>query len=240
MLKVYTQENTFTNRKKPYVFKSQNDITVDEDTIIRQIADANTTITEADARAVMNVLERVFWNNIRDGNVVKLFMGSFRAGAAGSAETSKEIFKPVPVNYKNAPQRDHKISLLFKSDIKKEKLLCEDVKYERITNHGICNPYISSISGYSNRINGVFSPMEIATIDGKFIKIDCKDDNQGVFISGKGKTYKPNIFIKNTRTILSFQLPAEIEEGEYLVTVKTNRRGLLHESNTYKIIIEKS
>lgn len=92
MLKVYTQENTFTNRKKPYVFKSQNDITVDEDAIIRQIADANTTITEADARAVMNVLERVFWNNIRDGNVVKLFMGSFRAGAAGSAETSKEIF----------------------------------------------------------------------------------------------------------------------------------------------------
>lgn len=236
MLKVYTQKNTLSNRKKPYVFKSQNAFTVDEEDIIKAIAESHTTITEADARAVLSVLENVFWEKINLGCVVKLFMGSFRAGASGSADSEDEIFKPKKVHYRNAPVRDHAISLLFNTNKKKEKNLCTTVKTERVRHGGLCNPYITQIlNTFDNSIE--FTQKDVATIDGRFIKIDILDPEQGVFVSGNGVNVRINKYLHNTKSKIEFFIPDELSDGIYLVMVKTNRKGVLHSSNSHQIVV---
>lgn len=238
MLQVFTQENTLPNRKKPFVFKSRNADTIDEEQIVKRIAGAGTTITAADTKAVLAVLEKVFWELINSGYVVKLFMGSFRAGAAGSADSANEIFKPKKVKYKGAPERDHKLSLLFESDRKKEKDLCNTVKIERIKNHGFCNPCIHNIQNYGDKSRITFAQKDLVLLSGDFIKIDTKDSEQGVFITSKGITKQAAVYLHNSRSKLIFQLPPELPEGTYSITVKTNRTGVLHTSNVYQIIIE--
>lgn len=236
MLKVYTQENTLAHRKKPYVFKSQNCYTVEQDALIKEIAEANTTITEADALAVMSVLEQKFWNFINEGCVVKMFMGSFRAGAGGTAEKESEIFKPKKVNYRNAPERDHTISLNFEADKIKEKELCRTVNVQRISHSGFCEPVITSISGYTGE--PYFCTKDIATIYGQFLKIRPDDEVQGVFLSKAGKRQRMSVYTQTTRSRISFQLPDDIEEGIYSVEVCTNPSGVLHFSNIYQIVVK--
>ena len=238
MLKVYTQENKFSNRKKPYVFKSRNERSIDEDEIIHQIAESHTTITEADARAVMTVLEDIFWRNINEGNAVKLFMGSFRAGASGSAETSDEVFKPRKVHYKGAPERDHAISLLFESDLMKEKILCTSVKLKRVSTAGFCNPRIFSIDGAVGTNGTAFARKDYATISGSFIKIDPNEEGQGVFLRSGSGIFRVRAYIRNTRSTVCFQIPEELGAGDYSVFIKTKRTTVLHTSNELQITVK--
>ena len=141
------------------------------------------------------------------------------------------------MNYRGAPKRDHSLSLLFEPDLKKQKRLCDTIKIERIKGHGFCNPYIHQILNYGDRFRITFGQKDLAVIFGDYVKIDPKDEEQGVFISSNGIKKRAEVYLHNTRSKLAFQLPAELSEGTCSVTVKTNRAGVLHTSNTYQIVI---
>ena len=74
MLEVYISENTFTNKKKPYIFRSRNLITYTQEDIIQEIGMSGTTFTAADAAGLLAELEEVFTKYIKSGAAVKLFM----------------------------------------------------------------------------------------------------------------------------------------------------------------------
>lgn len=59
MLEVYISKNTFTNKKKPYVFRSRNLITYTQEDIINEIDRSGTTFTAADAAGLLAELEDV-------------------------------------------------------------------------------------------------------------------------------------------------------------------------------------
>ena len=93
MLEVYISENTFTNKKKPYIFRSRNLITYTQEDIIQEIGMSGTTFTAADAAGLLAELEEVFTKYIKSGAAVKLFMGTFRAATSGNAERADETFR---------------------------------------------------------------------------------------------------------------------------------------------------
>lgn len=240
MLEVYTRENTLANRKSPFIFRSKNCGTIGKKEIIKRIGEYNSTITEADAVAVFTIFEDIFWNYIYDGYVVKLFMGSFRAGAYGSAQRLLETFRPKKVNYKGAPKRDHGFSLLFSSNRKAEELFESKIKFERLREGGLCTPKISSIYDLMSKKHKIFLPDDLIVIHGQYLKIDCTDMEQGVFlVSETMDKIRINRYIRNTRINLGFILPENIPLGEYRVYVCTNRAGKYHNTDIHIIQIQK-
>lgn len=131
MLEVYISKNTFTNKKKPYVFRSRNLITYTQEDIINEIDRSGTTFTAADAAGLLAELEDVFTKFIKSGAAVKLFMGTFRASASGTAETATETFRPKKGRDPRTPVRDHTISLHFEKDQRFSEEL-RDMKFKRL------------------------------------------------------------------------------------------------------------
>lgn len=235
MLRVYTTPNNFANAKKAFSYRSQNPETITQNKIIDAIAKANTSITAADALAVMQVLEEVFNQEISNGNVVELFMGKFYAGASGTAEKSNDVFRPVPGRDPRTPKRDHKITLHFTPKNAYKKML-QRIKITRMHISSLCAPVLNHIDfcGYPKKDH--IEAGDLVVIKGNFIKLDPSDENQGVFFErcDTHKTYRAKKYYRCTRITINAVLPEEAEPGNYWVKV-TNKEHLT--SNSCQFVV---
>lgn len=164
MLEVYISKNTFANKKKPYVFRSRNLITYTQEDIINEIDSSGTTFTAADAAGLLAELEDVFTKFIKSGAAVKLFMGTFRASASGTAETATETFRPKKGRDPRTPVRDHTISLHFEKDQRFSEEL-RDMKFKRLGFQKLCVPYISVIKNGIIGKTDIFQPGDSVLIN---------------------------------------------------------------------------
>ena len=164
MLEVYISKNTFANKKKPYVFRSRNLITYTQEDIINEIDRSGTTFTAADAAGLLAELEDVFTKFIKSGAAVKLFMGTFRASASGTAETATETFRPKKGRDPRTPVRDHTISLHFEKDQRFSEEL-RDMKFKRLGFQKLCVPYISVIKNGIIGKTDIFQPGDSVLIN---------------------------------------------------------------------------
>lgn len=94
-LGITTRMNHFDSAKKPYCFRNIYSGTVESDELIRRIAENNTTLTEADTLACLNVMEEVITELIADGKKVRTPFGLFYLAASGTAEEVDEPFTPL-------------------------------------------------------------------------------------------------------------------------------------------------
>ena len=233
MLEVYISENTFTNKKKPYIFRSRNLITYTQEDIIQEIGMSGTTFTAADAAGLLAELEEVFTKYIKSGAAVKLFMGTFRAAASGTAESANETFRPQKGRDHRTPVRDHRISLHFEKDQQFSEAL-RNMKFNRLGLKKLCLPYISHIeNGIIGKTN-TFQPGDSVLIKGRFLKFDYCNSNQGLFFKNTetGQIFRATSFTKLTRLSVQALIPSELQDGVYSVYIKTDENKL---SNPVKI-----
>ena len=236
MLEVYKTTNNFPNCKKKFAFRSRNPQTITQDEFIDLIANANTTITKSDTIAVFSEMENQFNKVIASGNALKLFVGTFRAGASGSAENAEDTFSPKPKKDKRTPKKDHKISLLFEPEKSMTKLIAQ-MKYKFLGLVQPCHTAIYHIKRIGYPEKDTISPSDVIEIKGSFIKIDPNDNEQGVFLSASGsiEEYRLSTYLRCSRVTIDAQLPKDIPAGDYFVFVKTKSFGI---SNSHQITIE--
>lgn len=65
MLEVYISENTFTNKKKPYIFRSRNLVTYTQEDIIQEIGMSGTTFPAADAAGFLRNWKKFLLNILK-------------------------------------------------------------------------------------------------------------------------------------------------------------------------------
>lgn len=223
MLEVYISKNTFTNKKKPYVFRSRNLITYTQEDIINEIDRSGTTFTAADAAGLLAELEDVFTKFIKSGAAVKLFMGTFRASASGTAETATETFRPKKGRDPRTPVRDHTISLHFEKDQRFSEEL-RDMKFKRLGFQKLCVPYISVIKNGIIGKTDIFQPGDSVLIKGRFLKFDYYNSTQGLFFKNKetAQVFKATSFTRLTRLSVQALIPTELQDGIYSVYIATD------------------
>lgn len=237
MLNIYTRENNFANAKKPYSFHSQICGTVTQDEIIERIAKAGTTVTKADAAAVIAEFEHQITYALQDGYAVKLFCGTIKPGASGTAEKRDELFRPKPPLDERTPKRDHKIKLLFEQSKSFVKHLTGTIQYKRSKSTSFCSPYISSVRVPYSKTPDKFFADDFIHLHGNFLKFDASDTNQGVFFVNtltKQET-RASKYSSITRLNVTAVLPSALEAGDYTVQVRTIISDKTHYSNSAKI-----
>jgi len=224
MLEVYMTNNNFPNHKKPYVFRSRNQTIYTQKELVKMIADYNSTVTETDAIAVMKAFEEVFNRIIARGDGVKLFMGTFRAGASGTAESAEEFFSPKPKVDKRTAKHDHKISLIFEpaASYAKDLLL---IPFKWLGLEKLCYTRISSVKNVLRENCDYFYPSDVIEIKGTFIKVRPKYNEEGVFLLNNKthEKYRLNQYFRATRVTIAAFLPADIPSGEYSLFIETEK-----------------
>ena len=214
MLQIYLRENRFRNRKKKFCFFSKNSGIITKEEFIREIADFNSSATEADARLIMNIMETLFNRFITQGKAVQLPMGTFQAYASGTTDTAKTPFTPAK------QETDHTVTLHFTPNTATAKLVKETTACERIKGDVIRIPHINRIENESAVITDTFRQGEILTVYGTFLKSDLTDPSMGIFLTSRdsGIEYRLTRYFANSYGRICAFIGTDIPCGTYTLT----------------------
>ena len=219
MVQVYSYMNTLSTseEKDKYCFRSVVDQTLDSEQLIQEIINYNSTITEADARAVLSVLNTKIKHFVNLGYKVELPFGYIYNKANGTVAKINDGFVPGTGN--------HRISTVFKFKSDAMYEMTKDASYKNAGSGYITFPLITDL--YSIKSNGKeseslsFAAGAMLRIIGKNISFNLEDVLQGVFlVDGEHHETRIETFNRIGTNIIEAYIPA-VSAGNYEVKIVT-------------------
>ncbi len=236
MVAITTYKNPLESAVKGYCFRSVTDQTLDSEQLISEIIGYNSTITEADARAVLSVLNDRVKHFVRMGYRVELPFAFMHLKANGTVDRLNDGFMPGTGNHR------FEVVCSFKPEALKEM---KDCTAWRIAGIGWSRlPKIVELVSVdaTGRECGelIFAPHDILRIKGRNLSFDAAKENQGVFFVGSDGLETRAARYNNVGTsITEVFVPGGLVPGSYKVKVVTGpRKDSLEEftSNTPVVV----
>ena len=230
MIAITAYQNPLSSRRKDYCYRSVTDQDLSSEQLIREIIGYNSTITEADARAVLSVLNDRVKHFVRMGFNVELPFAFIRLRANGTSDRLNEGFAPGTGDHR------FEVTCSFKPDAAKEM---EDTSAWRMAGTGwAILPKITELASKgadgkeSRKLD--FARNDILRIRGANLSFNASDGKQGVFfIDGdKAETRAGRYFGVGT-AITDVFVPGDLEPGSYRVKVVTSPRKDAYEEFTF-------
>lgn len=232
MISVKTVANNTGHGKTGFCFLSTSDTDAGIEEIVKEMVRYNSTLTEADTRAALSVLDAVVERLLQEGCKVRLPWVDLQLAAHGTAESISEKF------YNK--RGDNRFVLKALVNKKFEAKAVEKVFYKTKSSVAEMDPSIFQVfsitkdSSYSGE--RVVKAGMCFRIYGKNLGFDFEDEKQGVFLALKGdrkKAVRITSFIRRTQRTIDAILPQDMEKGVYTVSfVKKNGEGSYPVANT--------
>lgn len=186
MVQIYAYQNSLKTGegKDKYCFRSVVDQVMDSEQLVKEIISYNSTITDADARAVLSVLNDRVCHFVNLGYKVELPFGYVYNKANGTVAKLNDGFVPGKGN--------HRITSVFKFKEDASREMAKDASYKLAGSGYVQVPSIKEVS--SILPNGTESEkLEFAVgamlrIKGKNVSFDAEDELQGVFLVSSDAT----------------------------------------------------
>ena len=217
MLEVSTQKNNFGTG---CCFRSYNTETLTQNEFTAEMSEYNSTLTEADAQAAMNVLGRLFTKHVARGDRVELPFGTFHTVASGTCSTAEDFFK--------AGTGDNKIEVTFEIDGDVLAEIRKNARYKITSAEPVSDAKITEIIVTGK--NGKKSE-ELKTtagrpvrLKGHYLTFDIDDEKQGVFISDGVTESRIDDYYHRGTECIDFFVPSSLGAGEYQIKVVTKPR----------------
>ncbi|MBQ3691719.1 MAG: DUF4469 domain-containing protein [Clostridia bacterium] len=219
MVQIYSYLNNLTasEEKDKYCFRSVVDQTLDSEQLIKEIINYNSTITEADARAVLSVLNTKVKYFVNLGYKVELPFGYIYNKANGTVARVNDGFVPGTGN--------HRISTVFRFKDDAAYEMTKNASYKNAGSGYVILPQITEL--YSIKNNGKedeslsFAAGSILRIMGKNISFNIEDALQGVFlIDGEHHETRIESYNRIGTNVVEAYIPA-VSAGSYEVKIVT-------------------
>ena len=229
MVAITTYKNQLESAVKEYCFRSVTDQTLASEQLIKEIIGYNSTITEADARAVLSVLNDRVKHFVNLGYRVELPFAFIHLKANGTAERLNDGFTPGT--------GDHRFEVVcsFKPEALKEM---KDNPAWRIAGVGWSRlPKITELVSKSESgkesLSLLFARNDILRIKGTNLSFDVADEKQGVFFIDKDKN-EPHAtrYFGVGSAITDVFIPGNLAPGSYKVKIVTHPRKKGYEEFT--------
>lgn len=220
MIQVYTYQNSLKTieGKDKYCFRSVVDQILDNEQLIKEIISYNSTITEADVRAVLSVLNDRVKHFVNLGYKVELPFGWMFNKANGTVSKLNDGFVPGSSNHRITPV------FRFKEDVSDE--MVKNAAYKLAGSGFVQYPIIKALCSIlpNGKENDVldFNSGSIIKIKGKYVSFDTDDDLQGVFLISSDKTEtRITNYNRIGSCIIDAYVPKDIAAGDYEVKLVT-------------------
>lgn len=222
MLRISLRDNKIGNAKAKYVFHSENDGVLTYEELIKKMASYNTTITEADTSAVMNVFKDVVTEYVCDGKSVQTPLGIFYAVASGTTDNPDTSFDV------SSAENDHILRVRYKASRKITRSVIEDIRTERTTGRLKMIPYIQSVANIDTSKGQTASSGEMIRLRGDYLKFDETDKTQGVFLVNSAGETRLDYCTWNKDKRIDALIPRGIASGEYKVKITAKPNTVLY------------
>lgn len=232
MISVKTIANNTGHGKTGFCFLSTSDTDAGIEEIVKEMVRYNSTLTEADTRAALSVLETAVERLLQEGCKVRLPWVDLQLAAHGTAESISEKFQNK--------RGDNRFVLKSLVNKKFEEKAAEKVCYKTKLATAEMDPVILHV--FSITKDASYSSERAVKagtcfrIYGKNLGFDFEDEKQGVFLllkSDRKKAVRITNFIRRTQRTIDAILPQNMESGVYEVSfVKKNGEGLYPSAST--------
>ena len=186
MVQIYAYQNSLKTGegKDKYCFRSVVDQVMDSEQLVKEIISYNSTITDADARAVLSVLNDRVCHFVNLGYKVELPFGYVYNKANGTVAKLNDGFVPGKGN--------RRITSVFKFKEDASREMAKDASYKLAGSGYVQVPSIKEVSSIlpngteSEKLD--FSVGAMLRIKGKNVSFDAEDEVQGVFLVSSDAT----------------------------------------------------
>lgn len=220
MVQIYTYQNSLkvNEGKDKYCFRSVVDQTLDNEQLIKEIISYNSTITEADVRAVLSVLNDRVKHFVNLGYKVELPFGWIFNRANGTVAKLNDGFV--------AGSSNHRITTIFKFKDDAADEMVKDAVYKQAGIGYVQLPAIKEMCSILQ--NGKesdsleFAVGSMLRLKGKNVSFEAADGAQGIFLIASDKTETRIARYNRIGTsVIEAYVPSGIVAGDYEVKLVT-------------------
>lgn len=220
MVQIYTYQNSLktSEGKDKYCFRSVVDQTMDNEQLIKEIISYNSTITEADARAVLSVLNDRVKHFVNLGYKVELPFGWMFNKANGTVARLNDGFV--------AGSSNHRITTVFRFKDDTADEMIKNAVYKQAGSGYVQIPVIKGM--YSILNNGKesdvleFASGSMLRIKGKNVSFDADDEAQGIFLVASDKSeIRIASYNRIGSSVIEAYIPSGTAAGAYEVKLVT-------------------
>lgn len=237
MLTVKTVKNPLTvSENVQYYFRSSCTQSLSVSKLAQEMAEYNSSFTEADCNGLMAVLSKIVTKYLSLGYNIELPFGNLKVSATGTCSSIQDTF--------SIGSGDNNVSFIFSISEEAKKSISQNLEYRQILPESSFTPKIFSISSVLNNAkestNLNFKKGDILKIRGKNLTFDFDDEKQGVFLENETESIKLERFSRAGTNVVDVIIPDSIENGEYNVKIftKIGVRDYGEAKTTEKITIE--
>ncbi len=208
-IKYYLQPNPITPDPNDQSARVLPNASLSLDDIIARMMQRGTTVTEADARAVLNLFFEVVCDEVVNGNFINLPIANIRSGISGVFTSATDDFDPA----RHA----------LRATLSPGTLLNEKMRNARLekTLQPLPSPVLLEFLNINtNTTNAVLTPSGIGQIIGEELKFNPNNPQEGIFfIATDGTETKVQIIASRTEGKLVFAIP-NLSPGTYTLEVR--------------------
>ena len=227
MLKVFLRENNSPIKKAAYMFMSENMATYTQEQLVKKMSQYNTTLTEADTLAALNVMKNIVMEAVKEGYCVQTPFGLLYAVAGGSTDDKDCDFSPADQNL------NHTIRLRFRPNSEVIDDVAKNTQVERVSNALKTRVYIDEVFNADGNKESPVTSGDLITIIGDYLKFDSSNPEYGVFLNGNDESYRLSYYTQITAGKITARIESDIPKGTYSLLLK-NKPTSSEETTEYK------
>lgn len=217
MLNIKTIKNPLVtdSEKDGYCFRSCCTQNLAVEKLAAEMADYNSSFTEADNLGMLKVLNTIVVKYLAKGYNVELPFGTLRANATGTCPGIQDGFMPGVGN--------HQLGFLFSANPAVSKQIKSTLEYRQVPpdSTGEARIYrITSLrSDASESADLNVTKGKLIRIHGRNLSFDISDTAQGVFLESEGGLTRMESYNRRGTNIVEFQIPEGLSAGSYSLSI---------------------
>ncbi|MBK3517511.1 HU family DNA-binding protein [Carboxylicivirga marina] len=202
--------NTLKTKSGKYISSVNKNDSYTIEHVIEHMIRRGSTVTKAEALAVMEEFSHAIESLVSDGAHIKTELFNITPSIKGTFNDEHESFT----------HKKHQVKLNLRPG-KRLLQIEQQIKVKQVTHQQRSPQLIRFIDLHTKKTDGTFTPGQVASIKGRLLKFDETDPEQGIFLSNNdGHELKIEHIVKNKPSELLFIFPEKINKSIYSISVK--------------------
>ena len=219
MLQIKTIKNALVSdeSKNGYCFRSTCLQSLSQKQLAKEMAEWNSSFTEADCVGMLSVMENIMIKYLAKGYNVELPFGTLRPNVTGTCSSIQDGFTP--------DTGDHTLGFIFNANESTVTSVKAKLEYKQvppdITTEARLYRIASLLNDASESDNLRVSGGKMLRLHGRNLSFDITDSAQGVFLENETSYTRIDTYTRRGTNIVDVVIPATLAAGAYTVSIVT-------------------
>lgn len=234
MLNIKTIKNVLVTdeSKDGFCFRSSCSQSLSQKKLASEMADWNSSFTEADYLGMLSVMENIVVKYLAKGYSVELPFGTLRANATGTCANIQDGFTLGSGN--------HTLGFLFNANEATTANVKAKLEYKQlppdITGEAKLYRVTALNDDASESTNLSVSKGKTLRLHGRNLTFDITDENQGVFLENESGLTRLSVYNRRGTNVVDSPVPSELAAGSYNVSIVTKPGNTYFTANIDSVV----